>query len=230
MNIIWLGHSSFRIEIGEQVLLVDPWLTGNPMLPELLHDKAVEGATHILVSHGHGDHSGDAVALSKRLSIPVVGIYDLMSWWEGAHGIDVIGFNKGGTVKLGDVAVTMVNAVHSSSIVSDDGPKYAGHEAGFMISGEAKTIYFSGDTDVCMDMQLMQELHAPEIGILCAGGHFTMDMTRAAFAAKRFFEFETVIPCHYRTFPLLEQSAEVMITELDGVNVIEPEVMEAITL
>lgn len=230
MNIIWLGHSSFRIEIGNQVLLVDPWLTDNPMLPELLHDKAVEGATHILVSHGHGDHSGDAVALSKRLSIPVVGIYDLMSWWEGAHGIDVIGFNKGGTVKLGDVAVTMVNAVHSSSIASDDGPKYAGHEAGFMISGEGKTIYFSGDTDVCMDMQLMQELHAPEIGIMCAGGHFTMDMKRAAFAAKRFFEFEAVIPCHYRTFPLLEQSAEVMIAELDGVNVIEPEVMEAITL
>ncbi|MEO1919208.1 MAG: metal-dependent hydrolase [Paracoccaceae bacterium] len=230
MNIIWLGHSSFRIEIGNQVLLVDPWLTDNPMLPELLHDKAVEGATHILVSHGHGDHSGDAVALSIRLSIPVVGIYDLMSWWEGAHGIDVIGFNKGGTVKLGDVAVTMVNAVHSSSIASDDGPKYAGHEAGFMISGEGKTIYFSGDTDVCMDMQLMQELHAPEIGIMCAGGHFTMDMKRAAFAAKRFFEFEAVIPCHYRTFPLLEQSAEVMIAELDGVNVIEPEVMEAITL
>ncbi len=230
MKIIWLGHSSFRIEIGNQVLLVDPWLTGNPMLPELLHDKAVEGATHILVSHGHGDHSGDAVALSKRLSIPVVGIYDLMSWWEGAHGISVVGFNKGGTVQLGDVAVTMVNAVHSSSIASDNGPIYAGHEAGFMILGEGKTIYFSGDTDICMDMQLMQELHAPQIGILCAGGHFTMDMQRASYAAKKFFEFETVIPCHYRTFPLLEQSADLMKAELAEVDVIEPEVMVAITL
>lgn len=230
MNIIWLGHSSFRIEIGNQVLLVDPWLTGNPMLPELLHDNAVNGATHILVSHGHGDHAGDAVALSKRLSIPVVGIYDLMSWWEGAHEISTVGFNKGGTVQLGDVAVTMVNAVHSSSIASENGPIYAGHEAGFMISGEGKTIYFSGDTDICMDMQLMQELHTPEIGILCAGGHFTMDMKRASYAAKKFFEFETVIPCHYRTFPLLEQNADLMKAELDGVNVIEPEVMVAITL
>ena len=88
MNIIWLGHSSFRIEIGNQVLLVDPWLTGNPMLPEFHREKAIAGATHILVSHGHDDHSGDAVAISKELSIPVVGIYDLMSWWEGQHGID----------------------------------------------------------------------------------------------------------------------------------------------
>ena len=230
MNIIWLGHSSFRIEIGNQVLLVDPWLTGNPMLPELLHDKAIAGATHILVSHGHGDHSGDAVSISKELSIPVVGIYDLMSWWEGAHGISVVGFNKGGTVQLGDVAVTMVNAVHSSSIATDNGPAYAGHEAGFMISGEGKTIYFSGDTDICMDMQLMQELHARQIGILFAGGHFTMDMQRASYAAKKFFEFETVIPCHYRTFPLLEQNADLMKAELAETNVVEPEVMVAITL
>lgn len=190
MNIIWLGHSSFRIEIGNQVLLVDPWLTGNPMLPETRRSEAIAGATHILVSHGHGDHSGDAVAISKELSIPVVGIYDLMSWWEGQHGISVVGFNKGGTVALGNVSVTMVNAVHSSSIAMDNGPVYAGHESGFMISGEGKTIYFSGDTDICMDMQLMQELHSPDIGILCAGGHFTMDMQRASYAAKKFFEFE----------------------------------------
>mgnify|MGYP002525094374 CR=1 FL=1 len=230
MNIIWLGHSSFRIEIGNQVLLVDPWLAGNPMLPEFQRDKAISGATHILVSHGHVDHAGDSVALSKELSIPVVGIYDLMSWWEGHHDISVIGFNKGGTVMLGDVAVTMVNAVHSSSITTDVGLMYAGHEAGFMIAGEGKTIYFSGDTDICMDMQLMQELHEPDIGILCAGGHFTMDMKRASYAAKKFFKFETVIPCHYRTFPLLEQNAELMKAELTDVNVIEPEVMVAISL
>lgn len=225
MNIIWLGHSSFRIEIGNQVLLVDPWLTGNPMLPEDRHDEAVAGATHILVSHGHGDHSGDAVALSKKLSIPVVGIYDLMSWWEQKSGISVIGFNKGGTVQLGDVAVTMVNAVHSSSIATGEGPVYAGHEAGFMIAGEEKTIYFSGDTDICMDMQLMEELHAPEIGILCAGGHYTMDMKRASYAAKKFFDFDKLIPCHYRTFPLLEQNADLMKAELPDVNVIEPEIL-----
>ncbi len=81
-----------------------------------------------------------------------------------------------------------------------------------------------------MDMALFQELHNPEIGILCAGGHFTMDMKRAAFAAKKFFNFKTVIPCHYRTFPILAQSADDMVKALPGVNVEEPEVLEPLDL
>lgn len=231
MNIIWLGHSSFRIEISDQVLLVDPWITGNPVFPAEQRTEAIAGATHILVSHGHGDHSGDAIEISKELGIPIVGIYDLMSWWETKNGVKTLGFNKGGTVQLGDVAVTMVNAAHSSSILDNEtGPAYAGAEAGFMIAGEGQTIYFSGDTDVMADMKIFNDLHAPDIGILCAGGHFTMDMKRAAYAAKTFFNFKTVIPCHYRTFPLLEQSAQTLISALPDTNVIEPEVLQAIPL
>ena len=228
MKIIWLGHSGFRIEIGDQVLLVDPWLTGNPMFPADRREDAIKGATHVLLTHGHGDHSGDAVAIGKELGVPLVGIYDLMSWWEGKHGVETVGFNKGGTVKLGDVAVTMVNAVHSSSVGGEDGPVYAGAEAGFMIAGEGHTIYISGDTDVLADMKVFNDLHAPDIGILCAGGHFTMDMQRAAYAAKTFFDFKTVIPCHYKTFPLLAQSAKELIEALPGVDVIEPIVLEPI--
>lgn len=228
MQITWLGHSGFRIDIGDQVLLVDPWLSGNPMFPEERRDQAVNGATHILVSHGHGDHSGSALELARGLNIPVVGIYDLMSWWEGEHGISTIGFNKGGTVGLGNVSVTMVNAVHSSSLAGENGPIYAGAESGFVIEGEGHSVYFSGDTDVMADMALIAELHRPDIGLLCAGGHFTMDMKRAAFAAKKFFDFKTVIPCHYRTFPLLEQNATALKDGLPGVRVIEPEVLEPI--
>ena len=99
-----------------------------------------------------------------------------------------------------------------------------------MIDGEGKTIYVSGDTDVMADMEVFEALHHPAIGILCAGGFYTMDMRRAAYAAKRYFNFETVIPCHYRTFPALEQNAEVLRAELPGVDVIEPEVLEAIVL
>lgn len=230
MRIIWLGHSGFRIEIAGQVLLVDPWLTGNPMFPENRRAEAVAGATHILLSHGHGDHAADAPTLARDLGIPVAGIYDLMSHWEQAHGINVVGFNKGGTIRIGEVAVTMVNAAHSSSVAGPDGPVYAGAEAGFMIAGEGRTIYFSGDTDVMADMEVFEALHHPEIGILCAGGHFTMDMTRAAWAAKRYFDFGTVIPCHYRTFPLLAQSADELKAGLPGVNVIEPQVLEPIEL
>jgi len=230
MNIIWLGHSGFRIEIGNQVLLVDPWFTGNPVFPEEKRAEAIAGTTAILVSHGHGDHAGDALAVSSELSVPIAGIYDLMSWWESKHGAKVIGFNKGGTIQLGDVEVTMVNAAHSSSVSGENGPVYAGHESGFMIAGEGHTIYFSGDTDVMADMGVFQDLHAPDIGILAAGGYFTMDMRRAAYAAKTFFDFKTLIPCHYRTFPILAQSAEELAKALPGVNVIEPQVMRAITL
>ena len=230
MRLFWLGHSGFRIEIADQVLLVDPWVSGNPMFDAGRRAEAIAGATHVLVSHAHGDHASNAVEIATELGIPVVGIYDLVSFWQEKHGIEGIGFNRGGTVKLGEVAVTLVNAVHSSSWGGEDGPVYGGGESGFMIAGEGKTIYFSGDTDVMMDMELFEDLHHPEIGILCAGGHFTMDMKRAAYAAQRFFHFETVIPCHYRTFPLLAQEAGELRAALPGVNVVEPEMLVPIEL
>ncbi len=230
MKITWLGHSGFRIEIGDQALLVDPWLTGNPMFPEDRRDEAVKGTTHILITHGHGDHTGDALALARDLNAPLVGIYDLMNWWAETENVETVGFNKGGTVQLGDVAVTMVHAVHSSSVGGNHGPIYAGSEAGFMIAHAGRTIYVTGDTDVMADMKLFNDLHRPEIGILCAGGHFTMDMKRAAYAARTFFDFKTVIPCHYRTFPLLEQSADALKDALPGVDVIEPQVLTPIAL
>lgn len=229
MRIIWLGHSGFRIELENAVLLIDPWLTGNPMFPADRRAEAIAGATHVLLTHGHGDHSADAVEICHDLAIPLVGIYDLTSWFEAKDGIQTIGFNKGGTVTLGGARVTMVNACHSSSLSSDEGPRYAGAEAGFMIAGEGHTLYVSGDTDIMADMGWMGEYHAPDIGILAAGGHYTMDMARAAFAARKYFAFKTVIPCHYRTFPALEQSAQVLADGLPGVRVIEPQVLEPIT-
>jgi L-ascorbate metabolism protein UlaG (beta-lactamase superfamily) len=124
----------------------------------------------------------------------------------------------------------MVSAAHSSTFADADGAVYAGTESGFMIAAEGHTIYVSGDTDVMADMEIFEDLHHPDIGILSCGGHFTMDMRRAAYAAKRFFHFEVVIPCHYRTFPLLEQSAEALAAELPGVRVIEPRVLEPIEI
>lgn len=226
MKITWLGHSGFRIEVEQAVLLVDPWLTGNPVFPADRRAEAIGGATHVLLTHGHGDHSGDAAAICRETGAKLVGIYDLVSWWSGKEGVEGIGFNKGGTVDLGGAKVTMVNACHSSSVAGPDGrPVYAGHEAGYMIGGEGHVVYVSGDTDIMADMAWMGEVHAPDIGILCAGGFYTMDMARAAYAARKFFDFKTVIPCHYRTFPALEQSAKTLKDGLPGVTVIEPEVL-----
>ena len=228
MNIIWLGHGSFRIETGEQVLLIDPWLTGNPSLPEEHHEAAVAGATHILLTHAHFDHVVDVLPLARKLGIPVVGQYDLMGFWGETEGIDTIGFNKGGTVQLGSVKVAMVPASHSSTFSTPEGLRTGGSEVGFMIMAEGQTLYHSGDTALMADMEWMGDYYKPDIGILSAGGHFTMDMKQAAYAAKRYFSFKTVIPCHYKTFPILEQSAQDLVDGLPGVTVIEPEVMRAI--
>jgi len=230
MKLIWMGHASFRLETAGQTLLIDPWLTGNPVLPEDRHDEAVEGATHILLTHAHFDHSGDTVALAKRLGVPVVGQYDLMSFWAESEGIETVGFNKGGTVDLGGVKVSMVNAEHSSSFSTPEGPRTGGSECGFMIAAEGKTIYVSGDTDVMADMEWLGDYYKPDIGILCSGGHFTMDMAKVAYAANRYFDFDVIVPCHYKTFPILEQSAQALVDALPGVKVIEPEVMQAISL
>jgi len=229
MQITWLGHGSFRIEVGGQILLVDPWLTGNPVLPETQHETAIAGATHLLLTHCHFDHVADALAISRKLDIPIVGQYDMMAHWAEHEGVETVGFNKGGTIDLNGVKVTMVNAQHSSSFATADGPKWGGTECGFVIEAEGHSIYHSGDTAAMADMEVINDLHHPDIGILSAGGHFTMDMATAAYAAKKFFDFKTVIPGHYRTFPILEQSADVLRDRLPGVNVIEPEIMTPIT-
>ena len=230
MKIIWLGHSSFRIEIEDQILLVDPWIEGNPVFPAERAEEAVAGATAILLSHGHGDHAGNAEGIAERLGIPIACIHEL-SILLGKGRAETIGFGKGGTIRFGEVAVSMVNAVHSSSTdFAGDGLVYAGGEAGFMIRGEGHTIYFSGDTDIMADMAWMGEYYAPDIGILCAGGHYTMDMEAAAWAAKKYFDFNIVIPCHYKTFPVLAQSADALVAALPDVDVKTPEVMGTVEI
>lgn len=230
MKITWLGHSGFRIEIEQAVLLVDPWLAGCPVFPEARRAEAIAGATHVLVSHGHGDHAANALAIAHELSIPIACVHELSEWFA-REGAGAIGFGKGGTIDCSGAQVTLVNASHSSSIDFKSGDAIpAGSEAGFMIAGEGHTIYFSGDTDIMADMGWMAEYHKPDIGILSAGGHYTMDMGRAAWAARRFFDFRVVFPCHYRTFPLLAQDAKPLIDGLPGVRVLTPEVMETITL
>ena len=230
MKITWLGHSGFRIEIEDQVLLVDPWLAGNPVFPEGQEGAAIAGATAILISHGHGDHASNAATIASTFNIPIACIHEL-SKSPIFDGLETIGFGKGGTITLGGAQVSMVTASHSSSIDFDgEGLSVAGSEAGFMIKGEGHTIYFSGDTDIMADMAWFGEYYAPDVGILCAGGHYTMDMKAAAWAAQRYFNFKTVIPCHYKTFPLLAQTADEMIAALPNVDVKTPDVMESIEI
>lgn len=221
MNITWLGHASFRIVVEQAVLLIDPWLEGNPSFPNEQRGAALKGVTHILLTHGHFDHASEVDAIARETGATIVAVPELCGQFDG---IDSIGFNKGGTVDLGGAMVSMVQATHSSSTASG----YAGTEAGFMINGDGHTIYVSGDTDIMADMDWMGDFYKPDIGILCAGGHYTMGMDGAAYAAKRYFNFTTVIPCHYMTFPVLAQSAQPLIDALPDVDVKTPAVMETL--
>ncbi|MCD1617710.1 metal-dependent hydrolase [Salipiger marinus] len=230
MNILWLGHGSFRIDIEDQVLLIDPWVHGNPMMPEDRIEEALQGATQILVTHGHSDHTADLVTVSQKTGAPVSGMVELAGMLHGQGAVEGHAFNKGGTVSFGNVRVTMVPASHSSSLTVDGKPHYAGMETGFMIAGEGHVIYFSGDTTLMADMGWMGAYHKPDIGILSCGGYYTMDMAAAAYAAKTWFDFKTVIPGHYRTFPALEQSAAALAEALPGVRVVEPQVLDPITI
>ena len=223
MKITWLGHASFRIEIEGAVLLIDPWLEGNPSFPNEHRAAALTGATHILLTHGHFDHTSEVDAIAKETGAPVVGIPELCAIFD-AH--ETVEFNKGGMVDLGGAMVSMVQATHSSSV----GSAYAGTESGYMIKGEGHMIYVSGDTDIMADMDWMGDFYNPDIGILCCGGHYTMGMEGAAYAAKRYFNFKTVIPCHYGTFPLLAQSAQPLADALPNVDVRMPAVMETVEI
>ncbi|WP_040604234.1 metal-dependent hydrolase [Sagittula stellata] len=228
MKITWMGHGGFRIETGGEVLLIDPWIDGNPMMDGKDTDAAIEGATQILLTHGHFDHTDDIVDVSNRTGAPVHAIFELGHALQAMGAKEGHAFNMGGSVSFGDVKVTMVPASHSSSMKVDGVATYMGQEAGFVIESGGTVLYLSGDTCPMADMAWIAEYFKPTIGIISAGGYYTMDMEMAAYAAKKYFDFKTVIPCHYRTFPALEQSAEKLAAGLPGVTVIEPQVLEPI--
>ncbi|MGR3491482.1 MAG: metal-dependent hydrolase [Shimia sp.] len=225
MKAIWLGHGSWRIEAGDQVLLIDPWMEC-PTLPEDRREEAVAGATHILLTHGHFDHTDGVAALSNRLDVPVSGIFELARAMVEQGAVEGHLFNRGGTIMLGDVVVTMVPASHSSSMA---GAENVGPESGYVIKADGRTLYFSGDTGITADMAWIGEFFAPDVGILSCGGYYTMDTAQAAWAAEKFFDFDVVIPSHYRTFDALAQIAGPL-AEIEGVACIEPEVLSPIEL
>lgn len=218
MKITWLGHSAFRIEVGKDVILIDPFLSGNPAAKHLDIKKAVEGATHIALTHGHSDHVGDTIAIATEKNIPVTANADLAAWLEAQGVKKVIPGNCGGTQAHDGYTITFVNAIHSSAMLTDHGVSQClGNSNGLVFHFDnASTLYHMGDTDIFSDMQLVEELHAPEIGIVPIGDFFTMGGAVAALACQRYFNFKTVIPCHFGTFPVLDQTPERFVKGMEG--------------
>ena len=212
MKITWLGHSAFRIDTGSSALLIDPFLAA------FGGDKkdATEGVTHIALTHGHDDHVGDTVEIAKSNGATVIAVFELAAFLQ-SKGVEKAEYaNTGGKISAGDFDVTFVRADHSSSTSGANGETiYLGNPCGLVITTkEGKTIYHMGDTDIFSDMALIAEIHRPDIGIVPIGDRFTMGPKVAALACKKFFDFSTILPCHYKTFPPLVQSAEGFVSAL----------------
>jgi L-ascorbate metabolism protein UlaG (beta-lactamase superfamily) len=230
----WYGHACVEVVTeGGKVILFDPWF-GNPTSPKRADE--VDRCDLLLVTHGHGDHVGDAVALASRLQPAWPSIHEMSLWLEPQlPGSDaVIGMNKGGTVTAAGLAVTMVRAEHSAGDWNPDHgvPLHLGEPVGFVVELEnGRRIYYAGDTDVFGDMRLIGELHRPDVAFLPIGGHYTMD-PRGAAKAVELLGVTTVVPIHYGTFPALAGTPKQLRAELDerglgSIEVVAPERGEA---
>lgn len=225
MQITWFGHSCFRLDFGKTRILIDPFLTGNPTFEDsgkTVRDVA-KGVTHVALTHGHEDHTGDAVAICKETDAPLIAVYELAMHMASLGVQKIDPGNTGGTIHHDEFAITFVPAWHSSGIFHDGRSIYLGACTGLIIEprGE-KTVYAMGDTAIFTDMALINELYQPKIGFVPIGDRFTMGARTAAIACKRYFQFDTVVPCHYGTFPIIDQTADKFVAEMGGKTVVVP--------
>jgi L-ascorbate metabolism protein UlaG (beta-lactamase superfamily) len=204
-SLTWLGHASFRIDSpGGKRIYVDPWLSG-PTCPE--SEKEPERIDLIALTHGHGDHVGETVELAKQFECPVIALVELRGWLAGQGLPEDMSQapNKGGTVDVEGVKITLTDANHSSSTGDRT---YTGEPAGLVIELEdGFTMYVAGDTNVFGDMQLIRRIYEPDLAVLPIGDHFTMGPREAAVALE-LLGVERCVPCHWGTFPLLTGTPE----------------------
>ncbi|HYO81347.1 MAG TPA: metal-dependent hydrolase [Bryobacteraceae bacterium] len=206
IEITWLGHGTFqfRTETGE-VLLVDPWIEGNPAYPK---SHSLERVDVLLITHGHFDHIHDAVPIAKRYNPKVVCIYEIGQWLQSKGVENVAEMNKGATQQAGAVAVTMTHAVHSCGILEEGRIIYGGDACGYVLRfADGRSVYFAGDTTVFTDMTLIRELYQPQLAFVPVGDLYTMGPREAAKACE-LLRCEKVIPMHYGTFPALTGTPE----------------------
>ncbi|HEY4348976.1 MAG TPA: metal-dependent hydrolase [Gaiellaceae bacterium] len=207
-SLTWLGHAAFLLTSDENKrIYIDPFLTGNPKTPDDM--RRPEHVDIIVVTHGHSDHTGDTVELSKAFPDAQIVAQVELKGWLGSKGARIAdqppGLNKGGSQEVGGIRFTLVNAFHSSS--SDEG-EYLGESCGVVIRLEGgKTVYFAGDTCVFGDMALIARLYKPDYAVLPIGDHFTMGPTEAALALELLGN-PPCVPSHYGTFGLLTGTPE----------------------
>jgi L-ascorbate metabolism protein UlaG (beta-lactamase superfamily) len=230
-DLTWLGHSAFRIDSpGGKRIYLDPFLNGNPRCPE--GELEPERCDLLLLTHGHDDHLGDTIAIAQKFDCPVIAQVELRGWLstQGLSEDMTQAMNKGGTIDVGGIKLTLTHGNHSSSVFANGVFQYAGESCGFVVEVEdGFKLYVSGDTNVFGDLALIGRIYAPDVAILCIGDHFTMGPREAAVALE-LLGVTRCVPCHYGTFPLLTGTPE-KLRELapDGVEILAPEPGETLT-
>lgn len=202
LSFTWLGHATFTFRTpGGKRIIMDPWVSTNPMCPESA--KHVGALDLMLITHGHGDHTADAVSIGRSSGAHVVAPFELAVWLQKKGLQHVTGMNPGGTLHMLGLSITMVPAVHSSSVEDGSEVVYTGIATGYVIKFEdGMTVYFAGDTSVFGDMRLIAEMYKPSIGFLPIGDLYTMGPEQAAKACE-LLGVSHVVPMHYGTFPAL---------------------------
>jgi L-ascorbate metabolism protein UlaG (beta-lactamase superfamily) len=231
VSLTWLGHAAFRIDSpGGKRIYLDPFLS-NPRCPE--GERRPERVDIMAITHGHGDHVGEAVELGKQFAPRVVAIFELANWLEaqGVEGASELGMNKGGTVDVDGVKFTMTHALHSGGFIQDGASiTYLGDPAGYVIEFEnGFKIYAAGDTAAFTDMQIIGRYLEPDVAILPIGDHFTMGPRQAAVALE-LLGVRRCVPGHYGTFPLLTGTPDQLREQASGVEILAPEPGETIEL
>lgn len=221
VEVTWLGHATFKIVTpGGKILLLEPWTAGNPACPN--SHKRLDRVDLMLITHGHSDHMGDAVALGRQLHPQrAIAIWEI-SEFLASKGLDnCSGMNKGGTQEFQGIKVTMVDARHSSGILDGDRMIPGGEAAGYVVELEnGFRLYHAGDTSLFGDMQLIGDLYRPDVAMLPIGDHYTMGPREAARAAQ-LLGVTRVIPMHYGTFPILTGTPEDLRAAAPGLEIIE---------
>jgi len=221
-EITWYGHAAFTLTTPKgTVIAIDPWMS-NPAAKDREAAQKIEKVNYILITHGHSDHVGDAVALGVRTGAKLVTNFDLSralvaAGYPKEHATATTAGNIGGTIQLTDeVSVTIVPALHSSTFQKDEASavQATGNPLGFVIRvAGGPTVYHTGDTEVTSDMKLVGDRHRVDVMLACIGGHFTMDPAGAALAAT-LVRARTVVPMHFATFPLLKGTPAALAKEL----------------
>ncbi len=200
LTITWYGHSAFGLESDGNMVLIDPFLSGNPVHKT---DPATVDPNTIILTHAHNDHVGDTVDIARRTGATVIATVELANFIAGQGVNNVVGGNHGGTASFDGGSTKFTPAWHTSSYSQGDMVVAPGVPSGHIVRFGGKTLYFAGDTALFLDMQLIGD-EGPDVAVLPIGDHFTMGPKDAARAA-RMLRAGTVIPCHYNTFPPIEQ-------------------------